>query len=86
MVNMSQAERDTLVAGLQSRGRMLRVEKLHPPQSSAENLRERAAKRQACGPEDIPNSEQELAEWMCAKHLELRGVLEIGPDEWGYHS
>ena len=83
MENMLQAERDTLVAELQSRGRM-RVEKLHPPQSSeeaAENLRERAAKRQACGPEDIPNSEQELAEWTCAKHLELRDALEIGPNE-----
>ena len=53
--------------------RMRRVEKLHPPQSSegSENPRERAARRQACGPEDIPNSEQELTEWMCTKHLEL---------------
>ena len=83
MVNMLQVERDSLVAEL-SRGRMRRVEKLHPPQSSeeaAENLRERAAKRQACGPEDIPNSEQELTEWMCTKHLELRDALEIGSNE-----
>ena len=84
MVNMLQVERDSLVAELQSRGRMRRVEKLHPPQSSeeaAENLRERAAKRQACGPEDIPNYEQELTEWMCTKHLELRDALEIGSNE-----
>ena len=84
MVNMLQAERDTLVAELQFRGRMRRVEKLHPPQSSeeaAENFRERSAKRQACRPEEIPNSERELAEWMCAKHLELRDALEIGPNE-----
>ena len=84
MVNMLQVERDSLVAELQSRGRMRRVEKLHPPQSSeeaVENLRERAAKRQACGPEDIPNSKQELADWMCTKHLELRDALEIGPNE-----
>ena len=36
MVNMLQAERDTLDAELQSRGGMRRVEKLHPPQSSEE--------------------------------------------------
>ena len=84
MVNMLQAERDSLVAELQSRGRIRRVEKLHLPQSSekaAKNLRERAAKRQACGPEDIPNSEQELTNSMCTKHLELRDALEIGPNE-----
>ena len=63
-LNMLQAERDNLVAELQSRGR--RVEMLHPPQSS----RGRAAKRQVWS-RDIPNSEQELTDWMCTKHLEL---------------
>ena len=45
-------------------------------EEAAENLRERSARRQACGPEEIPNSEQELA------HLELRDSLEIGPNWW----
>ena len=38
MVNMLQAERDSLVAELQS-GRMRRVEKLHPPQSQKKQPR-----------------------------------------------
>ena len=33
------------------------------------------------GPEDIPNSEQELTKWMCTKHFELRDASEIGPNE-----
>ena len=39
------------------------------------------SKKASCGPEEIPNSEQELAEWVRTKHLELRDALEIGPNE-----
>ena len=81
---MLQAERDTLVAELQSRGRMRRVEKLHfhrvqkrQPGTSENDQQEGKLVVQ----EEIPNSEQELAEWMCTKHLEFRDALEIGPNE-----
>ena len=57
-----------------------RVQASHPVQSSVEAVQmvqERAAKRRACA-EEVPSTEQALAEWLCAKHLELRDALEIG--------
>ena len=57
-----------------------RVQASHPVQSSVEAVQmvqERAAKRRACA-EEVPSTEQALAEWLCSKHLELRDALEIG--------
>ena len=57
-----------------------RVQASHPMQSSVEAaqlVEERASKRRACG-EEVPSTEQALAEWLCTKHLELRDALEIG--------
>ena len=49
-------------------------------QSSVEPVQvvqERATKRRVCG-DEVPSSPQLLSEWLCAKHLELRDVLEMG--------
>ena len=57
-----------------------RVQASHPIQSSVEAaqlVEERASKRRDCG-EEVPSTEQAIAEWMCSKHLELRDALEIG--------
>ena len=69
------------VAELQSQKPLYsRVQASHPVQSSveaAQMVQERAAKRRACA-EEVPSTEQSLAEWSCAKHLELRDALETG--------
>ena len=57
-----------------------RVQASHAMQSSVEAaqlVEERASKRRARG-EEVPSTEQALAEWLCTKHLELRDALEIG--------
>ena len=46
------------------------------PSVPAQVVQERAAKRRACA-EEVPSTEQALAEWLCTKHLELRDALEI---------
>ena len=84
MVNLLQSERFALADQLDMRGMVRQVAKSHPPQMSVEateHLESRAGKRKACGPEVVPSSEQELAEWLCNKHLEVRDGLEMGSHE-----
>ena len=73
-------EAEERLARLQTESVFSRVSSSHPVQSSVEAVQleqERAAKRRACG-EELPTTAQQLAEWLCNKHLELRDALELG--------
>ena len=61
-----------------------RVQASHPVQSSVEavqTVQERAAKRRACA-EEVPSTEQALAEWLCAKHWNSGMLWRWGILQW----